>query len=663
MKQGCFFRVVVIVMSMSMAQVFSQAAIVSVTPGHNSLNAEFEPMINISFSDSMDTSTLTNNSATTYGSQSGYHSIETISWNSSGDIVTIIPGTIFRAGEIVDVSLNTDILDIHGNPIPNFSWQFTVKVDGGLLSFTNKFSQNIQAIDLCTGDFDNDGFLDLAFPSKGDIEIWVNDRSAFFSYSQTIIVQDNAQAITSGDFDLDGLSDFAVATYNEVSESGNIEIYGSDGPGYYSLQSLSVGGDPRPIGNIDIDSDGDLDLIAGNYGWPYFVSVMLNNRDDGFFPLASLDQMEFLGSGDFNNNGYVDLVCRSYDTGQILICYFDGEGFSSSAITENPLNAYALTCGNFNGDEYLDFAISCWNNDVLIFLNYEGTNFVQTTISDVGSELHLIDNADFDSDDDLDIIVVGYSGQAVVLENDGFGQFSTELVFDLAASYAHCMILADFDNDNDIDLGIGGINTLWVELNIDGLPAPSSPTGLSINVVEGALILSWVQNEEQDLSYYNIYSNTLPDPVTAAIIGTVIFPINNFEDPEGTTDTDLYFWVSAVDLSGNESSLSRSISQKNAHTGLTHTQVLLPESNKLEYNYPNPFNSNTTIPFNVMASSFVSVRIYNTRGRLVQSIVDEHLQPGYYSTSWDASAYNSGIYFCVMSTDSFKEVRKITLLK
>jgi len=95
----------------------------------------------------------------------------------------------------------------------------------------------------------------------------------------------------------------------------------------------------------------------------------------------------------------------------------------------------------------------------------------------------------------------------------------------------------------------------------------------------------------------------------------------------------------------------------------------LPDEYKLMENYPNPFNPITTIQFNVLETkSIVSLQIYDVTGRLVESLVNERLEPGTHSVIWDASEYTSGAYFYKIEVRSdgvlrFSGSRKMVLIK
>jgi len=99
------------------------------------------------------------------------------------------------------------------------------------------------------------------------------------------------------------------------------------------------------------------------------------------------------------------------------------------------------------------------------------------------------------------------------------------------------------------------------------------------------------------------------------------------------------------------------------NTGITRINSEIPTEYTLGQNYPNPFNARTAIRFQLPAVSEVQVKVYDVMGREVQTLVNERLQPGTYSTQWNASAYSSGVYFYRMTTDGFSETKRMLLIK
>ena len=79
----------------------------------------------------------------------------------------------------------------------------------------------------------------------------------------------------------------------------------------------------------------------------------------------------------------------------------------------------------------------------------------------------------------------------------------------------------------------------------------------------------------------------------------------------------------------------------------------LPDQFKLGRNYPNPFNANTVIPFELSTSGQVKIVIYDVQGRLVRQLVHEKRRAGSYQIVWDGCddagmAVASGVYTCQM---------------
>jgi hypothetical protein len=87
--------------------------------------------------------------------------------------------------------------------------------------------------------------------------------------------------------------------------------------------------------------------------------------------------------------------------------------------------------------------------------------------------------------------------------------------------------------------------------------APATPTGLTATAGVRKIILAWNANTEVDLKEYLVYRNTTNDSSTATLIARVRTTRLEVDSPIGVT---YYFWVRAVDFSGNTSGWSSSVS-------------------------------------------------------------------------------------------------------
>jgi hypothetical protein len=89
----------------------------------------------------------------------------------------------------------------------------------------------------------------------------------------------------------------------------------------------------------------------------------------------------------------------------------------------------------------------------------------------------------------------------------------------------------------------------------------------------------------------------------------------------------------------------------------------IPTKYELYSNYPNPFNPQTLIRFDIPKGSFTTLKVYDVLGSEVQTLVNEYKQPGAYSIEFDGSNLASGIYFYRIESASFTSVKKMVLVK
>ena len=147
--------------------------------------------------------------------------------------------------------------------------------------------------------------------------------------------------------------------------------------------------------------------------------------------------------------------------------------------------------------------------------------------------------------------------------------------------------------------------------------------------------------------------------------------------PDSTTVVDtLSFGEQTVDVSyGRYPDGSDTWQQMNPTPGASNTQELftmdsntMPNSFKLYPAYPNPFNPETTISYDLPEQSFVEITIYDMLGKKVRSIVNEKQNPGHKSILWNAkddygTVVSAGLYIYQVQADNFIQTNKMILLK
>jgi len=88
-----------------------------------------------------------------------------------------------------------------------------------------------------------------------------------------------------------------------------------------------------------------------------------------------------------------------------------------------------------------------------------------------------------------------------------------------------------------------------------------------------------------------------------------------------------------------------------------------PYSYSLLQNFPNPFNSTTTIFYELPEPSFVTISIYDIRGKLIKTLVNEYKLAGYQSAIWEPKGISSGIYIYKIDSGKYSNVKKCLLVK
>ena len=103
---------------------------------------------------------------------------------------------------------------------------------------------------------------------------------------------------------------------------------------------------------------------------------------------------------------------------------------------------------------------------------------------------------------------------------------------------------------------------------------------------------------------------------------------------------------------------------------ITGDEPITPVSFELSQNYPNPFNPSTTITYQVLRSSDIKLKIYNTLGQEIRSYFFANQKDGRYKILFDAFGLASGTYFYTLTAADtksgellFSESKSMQLIK
>jgi hypothetical protein len=89
----------------------------------------------------------------------------------------------------------------------------------------------------------------------------------------------------------------------------------------------------------------------------------------------------------------------------------------------------------------------------------------------------------------------------------------------------------------------------------------------------------------------------------------------------------------------------------------------LPDKSVLMHNYPNPFNASTVINYTLPEAGWVDIKIYNTLGQRVLTLVSEQQAAGTHEVPFDATGLASGVYYYRLAMGPYAETRRLTVLK
>ena len=376
----------------------------------------------------------------------------------------------------------------------------------------------------CFLDYDNDGRIDIFLPDNGQqggMSLYHNLGDGKFEDVTERAGLDptaHASSCTAGDYDNDGFSDLAIAATGTKNAGGTVLLHNEKNGTFKNVTKsagISGGDFDASLCFVDYDHDGDLDLfvshqIYGDTDVLHTRSVMWRNNGNGTFTNVSdltglgilFDVQNAVGT-DYNNDRAVDLAVAG----------------KFSAIFQNPregkfifshqesLGGFAagIAVLDYDHDGWMDIAFTpSGRGDFVLFHNDQGKTFHSVNLprNDWFKAVSIV-AVDYDNDGWVDLAAVGEMldgrGEVRLFRNlgpDGWKDVTADVGLDkVQLKEPRAIIAGDYDNDGAVDLLItqnhgpavllrneGGNKNNWLRLALKGLNDNKSAIGTKVEV-------------------------------------------------------------------------------------------------------------------------------------------------------------------------------------
>ncbi len=531
-------------------------------------------------------------------------------------------------------------------------------------------------------DLDNDGDFDLVMGRDGaavyyyrntgtpSVPAWTNDNTIVSNFETSNYWKDP----TFCDLDGDNDADVIYGTYE-----GKLYFYENTGsnplfqynPAYFRVIKASGS---STVSFADYDNDGDQDLLSGS---PYDNLVYIMNV--GNFVSPSFDTASVIFAGiepgfrcspvfiDIDNDLDLDIV-SGYSGGGIKL-YINNNGtfsenttmFANVSVNYQSIPAFA----DIDGDNDPDLLVGSDDaGNTKFYINDGNNSFTQNTtffssVNFPGSCRPAF--ADIDNDGDYDLFIGRSSGGVDFYENTGdrfnpVWTLNNQLTSDVKVKQFAHPGFADLDGDGRIDLIVGEYDGNFTYYKNLFAVVPVELTSFNAMVNKDRVVLKWETATETNNKGFEIERQTNKAQWVkigyAAGFGTTT-QSKYYSFTDENTSTGIYCYrLKQIDFDGT-SKYSKAV----------EVNIALPDEFSLSQNFPNPFNPATQIEYSIIKDEFVSLKIYNVLGQLVESLVNGNIKAGNHTVTFDGTNLSSGVYYYRLEAGNNVLVKKMLLTK
>lgn len=442
----------------------AQLAVTATSPANNARGISPAATVTITFSAAVDPATVTAANIRVVGRWSGPVP-GTFSISPAGNTVTFTPARAMFATEIATLMVSHAVTSTTGAPLTNghfAMWSIDAAPSTGTYVLDHVVDYRlpgeglIRTYGFFAGDVDRDGSPDMSSTNEVsfDVRLLKNDGCGHFGPKVVtpLPAGEEPSPNEGADFNGDGWLDLVTGNQNGAS----VAFFMNNGAGgYLAPFVIPVGGGVHGVAVADVDSDGDVDVLATNQS----NIALVRNNGNGTFQAPTF----FNGGGngewsiavaDANGDGKVDIFCGTSTSQLVTVLLGNGAGTFTPNWSQ-PCGGFPwqMAVGDLNADGIIDCVIAEATNGRAGVLLGNGSGGLAPVVGYfVGSNPVSVDIGDLEGDDDLDVVVASYSnGNATMLRNNGSGVLGNASTIN-ASIAGSCAVIVDFDRDGDTDV-------------------------------------------------------------------------------------------------------------------------------------------------------------------------------------------------------------------
>jgi len=231
--------------------------------------------------------------------------------------------------------------------------------------------------------------------------------------------------------------------------------------------------------------------------------------------------------------------------------------------------------------------------------------------------------------------------------------------------------LAIGDYSMDMEITTNDPNNSFVVIPITMTVTNEIPVELTLFTAENILddiILRWETATETNNSGFEVQRSQktkLPDGKAGVKSQTDWIGLSFVEGKGTTAESTGYMFKDKINEPGTYTYRLKQIDYDGTfnYSNEIEIDVNIPTEFVLYQNYPNPFNPSTLIKFSLPQQSRVKIKIFNSIGQLIDTLIDTQMDEGYHEVRFDAANFASGVYYYRMETENFTSIKKMLLIK